>query len=228
MLTIVNMGVLITDIFFIIKDRVNYRSKDGFTVEGITLFLILPAKAPLVLLILVFETPVACFNTHEPNKANNKRRYRIAHAFALCQIIWFVHRLVTDAIIAIVFFIIIAPAQTLGVVTLLLSTIGAAIAFVAIMIHNGCKKRRRSSIFWATINGVFICGLIFVTTLFQYIVLVDNGLKSAGKGVVKTMSHLLHFVTLFLVHCHHCFEWLCCVWFLAALSLCSHEFQCEQ
>ena len=38
-LTIVNMGVLITDIFFIVKDRVNYRSKDGFTVEGITCLL---------------------------------------------------------------------------------------------------------------------------------------------------------------------------------------------
>ena len=183
-LTIVNMGVLISDISCVIRDNVNTLNLDNTQdyppVLYSTLYFILSAKGPLVLLILILETPVACFNTHELNQVNNKRRYRIAHAFALCQIIWFVHRLVTDAIIAIVFFVI-APAQTLGVVTLLLSTIGGAIVFVAVMIHNGCNKRRCSSIFWATINGVFICGLLFVTTLF-YIVLVDNGLKSSGMG----------------------------------------------
>ena len=65
--------------------------------------------------------------------------------------------------------------------TLLLFTIGGGIAFVAIMIHNGCNERRCSSIFWANFYGVSTCGLLFATTLF-YIVLVDNGLKSAGMG----------------------------------------------
>ena len=37
------------------------------------------------------------------------------------------------------------------------------------------------SIVTVNCNGVSTCGLLFVTTLF-YIVLVDNGLKSAGMG----------------------------------------------
>ena len=84
--------------------------------------------------MLGIETLLIYFNTHGDNTDNvrNKKRYKIAHAFALGQIIWFGHRLVTDAIISIVFFGI-APAQTLGVVTLLLSVIASAIALVAVV-----------------------------------------------------------------------------------------------
>ena len=110
----------------------------------------------------------------------NKKRYRIAHAFAFCQIIWFMHRLVTDAIISIIFFII-APAQTLGVVTLLLFVVASAIAFVAIIMHKGLKKKACSFNFCVALNGIMICGLLFVITLL-YIVFVDNGFKSAGMG----------------------------------------------
>ena len=75
-LTVVNMGALISDILFIIRDI----PEDNLTVLGISPWFILPAKIPLVLLILILETPVACFNTHKLNQANNKRQYRIAHA----------------------------------------------------------------------------------------------------------------------------------------------------
>ena len=90
------------------------------------------------------------------------------------------HRLVTDAIISIVFFII-APAQTLGVVTLVLFVVASAIAFVAIITYKGLKKITKSFLICAVINGIITCGVLFVITLL-YIVFINNGLKSAGLG----------------------------------------------
>ena len=93
-----------------------------------------------MLLIVCLETPVVCFYAHKVHQASNPRHYKIAHAFAVCQIIWFLHRVVNDVIIAVVFFVL-APAQTLAVVTLLLFTIGSTIAFVAFIIYKGCRQK---------------------------------------------------------------------------------------
>ena len=167
-LTCVNIILLISDIDLL--------ATVGYYNAIVTL---IPYKAPLILIIMIIETLLICYYTH----GVNKKRYRIAHAFALCQIIWFGHRLVTDAIISIVFFVI-APAQTLGVVTLLLSVIASAIAFVAIILHKGftgCNKKYCMFLFCASRNGIMICGLLFVITLL-FIVFVDNGLRSAGMG----------------------------------------------
>lgn len=180
-LTCINILVLLLDIYYLIGGTFYIRAEEAIRAQP---FIVLE-KVPLVLGILILETPVVCFNTHqiEQNNQMNKKRYRIAHAFASCQIIWFVHRLVTDMIISIVFFII-APAQTLGVVTLLLFTLASAIAFVTIIIHRGCKDCNRKTckfLFCTALNGIIICGLLFVITLL-YIVFVDNGLRSAGMG----------------------------------------------
>ena len=86
------------------------------------------------------------------------------------------HRLVNDIIISVVFFVL-APAQTLAVVTLLLFTIGSAIAFVAFIIYKGCNRK----ICCIAFNGLMICGLLVAITLL-YIIFVNNGLKSTGMG----------------------------------------------
>ena len=176
----VNIILLTSDIAFIVSDSIHYDS----VVNIIVVYFILPAKGTLAILMLTLETPVVCSNTHGLNQNNgmimNKKRYRFAHAFGLCQIIWFVHRLVNDAIISIIFFII-APAQTLGVVTLLLFIIASVILFVAIIIHKDFKTIKKSFLVCVAFNGIIICGLLFVITLL-FIVFVDNGLKSAGIG----------------------------------------------
>ena len=182
-LTCVNITALISDLYIIISDS-NQSVKSDSDLIIIVVSIMIPAKVMQVLLILILETPVACFNTKLLNNANqpNTRCQRFAHAFALCQIIWFVHRLVNDAIISVIFFVL-APAQTLGVVTLLLATIASAITFVAILIHNfkGCDRKMCTHMICVILNGLIICGLLLVTSLL-YIVLVDNGLKSAGMG----------------------------------------------
>ena len=130
----------------------------------------------------------------------NKKRYRIAHAFGLCQIIWFIHRLVNDAIISIIFFII-APAQTLSVVTLLLFVIASAIAFVAIIIYKDFKTITKSFLVCVAFNGIIACGLLFVITLL-FIVFVDNGLKSARMGglILSLLPPLAVFVIGFIAN----------------------------
>ena len=183
-LTCINIIALISDLSIIISD-IRLSVADAYSVIfPIIVYIMIPAKVSQVLLILILETPVACFNTHLLNNANqpNSRSQRFAHAFALCQIIWFVHRLINDAIISVIFFVL-APAQTLGIVTLLLATIASAIVFVAILIYNfkGCNRKMCTFMICVTLNGFIICGLLLVIT-FLFIILVDNGLKSAGMG----------------------------------------------
>ena len=198
----VNIILLTSDIAFIISDSIHDRY-GVLTMDYFTIFIV-PIKVPLVLLILTLETPVVCSNTRGLNQNNgmimNKKQYRIAHAFALCQIIWFMHRLVTDAIISIIFFII-APAQTLSVVTLLLFVIASAIAFVAIIICKDFKTITKSFLICVAFNGIIICGLLFVITLL-FIVFVDNGLKSAGIGglILSLVPPLAVFVIGFIVN----------------------------
>ena len=179
-LTCVNIIALISDLSIIISDSKQSVESDSDLIRIVVLIMI-PAKVSQVLLILILETPVACFTTHSLNQPNT-RCQRFAHAFALCQITWFVHRLVNDAIISVIFFVL-APAQTLGIVTLLLATIASAIVFVAILIHNfkGCNRKMCTYMICMILNGLIICGLLLAISLL-FIVLVDNGLKSAGMG----------------------------------------------
>ena len=57
------------------------------------------------------------------------------HSIGFCQMIWFAHRLFIDAIISVILFVI-APAQTIGIITLILFTILSAIIFFAQLFHN--------------------------------------------------------------------------------------------
>ena len=150
-------------------------------------------KFLLVFIILILETPVICYTVHEVDQTNTKC-HRIAHAFAFCQLIWFIHRLVNATIVSVIYFVV-APAQTLGVVTLLFSIIASAIAFVYIIINKGCRRTSCKYISCAAINGIIICMFLIVVTLL-YLTFVDNGLKSAGMGglILSLVPPLIVFV----------------------------------
>ena len=137
-------------------------------------------KLLLVFIILILETPVICYTVYKVDLTNTNNCHRIAHAFAFCQLIWFIHRLVNATIVSVIYFVV-SPAQTLGVVTLLFSIIASAIAFVYIIINKGCSRTSCKYISCAAINGVIICGLLVVITLL-FLTFVNNGLKSAGIG----------------------------------------------
>ena len=183
-LTFINIITLISDLDIVVNDGMQSNTiDDGYDMMDIIFLILLPAKAPLVVLILILETPVICFNTHLLNDGSqmNTKCQRFIHAFAFCQIIWFVHRFINDAIISVIFFVL-APAQTLGIVTLFLSIIASAITFAAVLIYDSKGNRKKCSfIICMALNGLMISGLLLTITLL-YIVFVDNGLQSAGMG----------------------------------------------
>ena len=104
------------------------------------------------------------------------------HSIGFCQIIWFAHRLLIDAIISVILFVI-APAQTIGIVTLLLFTISSVIIFIAQLfnIKCHCNWNTLSSLICISIIGTISVVLVVMITLL-FITLVDNGLRSAGMG----------------------------------------------
>ena len=106
----------------------------------------------------------------------------------ICLLSDYLHGLCTDLCV----FFVIAPAQTLGIDTLLLMIIGSAIAFVAILIHrgfHGCNKPLFSFIFCIALNGSDgFCYHFGVHNNFY------NGLKSAGMG-----GHILSLIPLLAV-----------------------------
>ena len=140
-------------------------------------------KLPLMVLIFTVEIIAVCYNTykHRPMKC---LRWLI-HSLACCHILWFIHRLATDMIMSIMSFIF-APAQTLGILTLILSTVVCMIIFVAYVVHKGnvsggCDRRTTLPVLSVILIGITTCGLVFIFTLL-FIALVDNGLKSTGIG----------------------------------------------
>ena len=140
-------------------------------------------KLPLMVLVFTVEIITISYNTykHQPMKC---RRW-LVHSLACCHILWFVHRLATDMIMSIMSFIL-APAQTLGILTLILSTVACMIIFVAYVVHKGtigggCNRRTSLPVLSVILIGITTCGLVFIFTLL-FIALVDNGLKSTGIG----------------------------------------------
>lgn len=178
-LTFVNIITLISDIAIVISNVRSTNSKFYYVSYSMPMIV----KIPIVLLILIPELIVTCFSTHETNQIRRCTRQRFSHAFDFCQIIWFVHRLVNDVIISVVFFVI-APTQTLGIDALLLVIIGSAIAFLAIIIHkgsDGCNKQLCSFSVCIALNGLIIFGLL-LAVIWVFVILIDNGLRSAGMG----------------------------------------------
>lgn len=147
-------------------------------------FIYLTIKLLLVTVIFVLVIVVSCFYTWRYG-----HKWKIMHTLALCQFVWFVHRLATDAIISIIAFVI-APAQTLGLVTLLLSIVVCAVLFASSLLQNCqtacilrciCERRTVLTLFCTFFIAFCTVGLVISVTLL-FIVLVDNGLQSAGVG----------------------------------------------
>ena len=168
-LSLVNCAAFATDIALISNLRSYYSS-------------LFWCFIPLKVFIVILEVPVVCFNTHDGHNPQPKWK-RLAHTFASCHILWFMHRVLTDAIVSVMYFLI-APAQTLGIATLLLSTIACAVIFLAQMLNKSCttcSMKTFSSLFCVFIIGAVTVGVILMVTL-MFIVLVNTGLQISGMG----------------------------------------------
>ena len=167
-LTFINLAAFGGDLYCVIMiERAAIYDKVSFSS-------FLAVKLLLVVIIIILELVISCIST-----LKHRSMYGIIHALALCQIVWFGHRIATDAIIFVIAFII-APAQTLGTATLLLSTIACMILFVSSLLHNHHQCSNKVVVGTVLIGICTIVIIVIVTILF--IVLVDNGLQSAGIG----------------------------------------------
>lgn len=189
-LTIVNLGTFLNDIiahtFYSLSYTQDTISYDPMSLTAIDYGSYLILKIVLVFLIFTFDITVSCFNTCKHHCGCSSAVY----ALAFCQIIWFVHRLATDIIIFVIAFTI-APAQALGMITLLVSTIVCAVLFVSLLLKKcqagcncrscTCNRNTFPTICCTFLIAICTVGLIFTVTLI-FIALVNNGLQSAGVG----------------------------------------------
>ena len=186
-LTIINLTTSISDIILQISYYHNI---------SVTSYLII--KVVFVALICVSDLIVSCFCTYRSKYSCGS----IMHALALCQFVWFMRRLTTDAIISAIAFII-APAQTVGLITLLLSTVVCAILFVSPLLQK-CTCSKCTCEINTICYSIFIAisiGLI-VTVALLFIALIDNGLPSAGIGgfILSLVPPITVFVIGLFVH----------------------------
>ena len=117
---------------------------------------------------------------------------RAVYTLATCHILWFIHRVTLNLIVAL-YYIAVAPVQTLAAITLIYSVIFCTIVYVAYNLH--CFKLMLSNrhknhccslscklfvifIMYCGIIGILIC----LTLIFNE--MVDSGLTSSGLGSV--------------------------------------------
>ena len=151
---------------------------------------------PLVPIIFLIETvsiwiivkdfklrdSVCCFT--------NRYVLRIIHTFAICHILWFLHNVGCGLLVAI-FFIALAPAQTLAAISLIFFVIFCTICYVAFNIYYINKMRcctKESCKIACKLFTLFILYLCIVITLvcltLLFSELANNGLTSSGLGSV--------------------------------------------
>ena len=120
----------------------------------------------------------------------NRYVLRAIHTLAICHILWFLHRVGCSLLVAI-FFIALAPAQTLAAISLIYFVIFCTILYVAFNIYYINKIRcctRQSCKIGCKLFILFVLylcilgSLICLTLLFNQ--LAENGLTSSGLGSV--------------------------------------------
>ena len=176
--------VLVCAIINIVCTVLEYRNFNiALAVYGLPIkFVIFLIEIISIWINMKIRDSICCFT--------NRYVLRIIHTLAICSILWFLHRVVCSLLVAI-FFIALAPAQTLAVISLIYFVILCTIAYVSFNIHfinkmrcctqRSCKIGCKLFILFM----LFICVIDFfvcLTLIFNY--LADNGLTSSGLGSV--------------------------------------------
>ena len=139
-------------------------------------------KLSSTILIPVLEFMWISFNVYRRYHTQKGNCKIFLQSTGLCQILWFAHRLLIEVTLSLIFFII-APAQTVGMITLLFFTILCAIIFIAQLFNMKCHCDTKTvlSVVYISITGTVTVTLVLMITLL-FITLVDNGLQSSGMG----------------------------------------------
>lgn len=122
---------------------------------------------------------------------SNRFAMRTIHTLALCHILWFLHRVGCNLLVA-VFFIVLAPAQTVAAITLIYSVVVCTIFCTAYNFHHLSEIKCLSYKSWLIpILKIFLslllyCSFVSLIILFNH--LYDQfaiyGLTSSGLGSI--------------------------------------------
>lgn len=120
---------------------------------------------------------------------SNRYLLQAVHTLAVCHILWFLHRAGCSLLVAI-FFVALAPTQTLAAITLMYFVIFSTILYLAFNFHyvRNMRCSRKSfrlvcKLFVIFLFYFFVVGFLLLLTLL-FNTLAANGLASSGLGKV--------------------------------------------
>ena len=118
---------------------------------------------------------------------------RIIHTLALVNIAWFVQTILVPGIFVTLFFIILKAAQTIAIMSLVISGLLCAVTFTSFIVYKYSNYERPTTVgkhiyncldISLTISGILFVFCIVITALLLYLSLVRQGLSTAGIGGV--------------------------------------------
>ena len=138
---------------------------------------------PLIWLFICSEICIIHVITYK-YRTNSNIRSRIVRNYAICNILWFAHR-VGNCFIVSIYFIALAPSQTIAAITLCISAIVMFIIVIAVGVRLSYSK---NCITVLKLFGLFItliCALVFLITFtLIFVDLTQHGLSASDVGSI--------------------------------------------
>ena len=117
-------------------------------------------------------------------RANSNLCSRIVHNYATCNILWFAHR-VGNCFIVSIYFIALAPSQTIAAITLCISAIVMFITVIAVGVRLCYSKNCITVLKLLGLVITLIFALVFLITFtLIFVDLIQHGLSASDVGSV--------------------------------------------
>ena len=148
--------------------------------------LYLKMNVPMMIIFTLIEICIISIISKDTRVTNPKSfLFRAAYVFALYNMLWFAHR-VANCFIVSIYFIAIAPSQTIAVITLCISTIVilvAALTSIVNLCHSStpCVKTCNTLTIMLIVFNI-VLALIFFTIIF--VGLTQHGLSASQMGSI--------------------------------------------
>ncbi len=172
---VVNCVLLLSDTILIFISK---RYSIYFMLNVIIIFLFVPAQ---------FCVVSCCLNNEKNCNISNECFVRVPHSFALCNMIWFAHR-VTNCFFVSIYFVAIAPSQTFAVISLLIFIITIAIIGITSVVYLCSKDNTKMCPkICNSITIVLLVISVITTWVFFTIICVDltqHGLSVSHVGSI--------------------------------------------
>ena len=153
----------------------------------ITDLIILPSGYLINLILIGFFTLSEICSIHlitKKYRANSNLRSRIVHNYAICNILWFAHR-VGNCFMVSIYFIAVAPSQTIAVITLCISAIVMFIFVIAFGVRLCYSRNCITVLKLLGLAITLIFALVFLISFtLIFVDLTQHGLSASDVGSI--------------------------------------------